>query len=105
MDEPLQVGDLVVDAQTYSLVQVCMICGATTEWVIALVSFGIVVPEGDQPALWRFSEREVHRAKKALRLHRDLGLDHQGLAMSLELLDEIDRLRVLVAKLRAGSDS
>jgi chaperone modulatory protein CbpM len=98
MGEPIYAGDIVVETQTYSLLQVCTICGVQTERVVELVSFGIIEPDGAQPDTWQFSESAVHRAKKALRLHRDLGLDHQGLALALELLDEIDRLRMIIAR-------
>jgi chaperone modulatory protein CbpM len=100
MGEPIHAGAIVVETQTYSLIQVCTICGVHTERVVELVSFGIIEADGAQPESWQFSETAVHRAKKALRLHRDFGLDHQGLALSLELLDEIDRLRMLVARLQ-----
>ena len=100
MGDPIQSGDIVVDTQTYSLIQVCTICGVHAERIVELVSFGIVVADGPQPDVWTFSESAVHRAKKALRLHRDLGLDHQGLALSLDLLDEINRLRTIIARLQ-----
>jgi chaperone modulatory protein CbpM len=100
MGEPLHAGDIVVETQTYSLLQVCAICGVHTERVVELVSFGIIEPAGAQPDFWQFSESAVRRAKKALRLQRDFGLDQQGLALSLELLDEIDRLRRIVARLQ-----
>jgi len=92
-------GDLVADIRTYTLIEVCTICGVTSQRLVGLVEFGVVLPDGDGPASWRFSETVVLRAKKALRLHRDLGLEGQGLALTLELLDEIDRLRGLVAHL------
>jgi chaperone modulatory protein CbpM len=100
MDVPLYAGELVVETQTYSLHQVCAICGVQADRVVELVSFGIIEPEGSQPDMWQFKESAVHRAKKALRLHRDLGLDQQGLALTLELLDEIDRLRMIVARMQ-----
>lgn len=99
MNDPLQVGDLVVETETYSLPQVCAICGVHSERLVELVSFGIVAPAGGQPDQWRFNEPAVHRAKKALRLHRDFGLDQQGLGLVLDLLDEVERLRALVARL------
>ena len=100
MDRTILVGEIVDDTQVHSLLQLCAICGVQAERVQELVSFGILEPAGDQPAVWAFSASAVHRAKKALRLHRDLGVDHQGLALALELLDEIDRLRGVVARLQ-----
>ena len=66
-----------------------------------LVSFGIVAPSESGHNAWRFNEVAVQRAKQALRLQRDLGLEGQGLALSLDLLDEIVRLRRLIARLGA----
>lgn len=100
MREPIQVGDIVVDTQTYSLLQVCTICGVQADRLVELVSFGIIVPLGAQREIWQFTESALHRAKKALRLHRDFGLDQQGLGLALELLDEIERLHAVVARLQ-----
>jgi len=95
------VGEVVDESQTYSLVQVCVICGVVTDRIAALVDFGIVVPTGERPEMWRFNEYAIHRAKKALRLRRDLGLNLQGLALSLELLDEIARLRAQLVQTKS----
>lgn len=98
MSEYMYVCDIVGDAQSYSLVEVCAICGVHAERIVELVSFGVVEPSGAQPASWQFNESAVHRTKKAIRLHHAFGLNHQGLALSLELLDEIDRLRLIIAQ-------
>ena len=102
MSSDVPQGDLVDDHQTYSLIQVCMICGVTADLVSGLVAYGILDPTGDRPTAWQFNETALHRTKKALRLHRDLGLEQQGLALSLELLDQIDRLRDQVARKSFG---
>jgi chaperone modulatory protein CbpM len=96
MGVPIHTGDIVVEHQTYTLIQVSVICGVYPERITELVSYGIVDPGGMQEMQWRFSEFAMNRLKKAVRLHRDLGIDQQGLALTLELLDEIDRLRSLV---------
>lgn len=77
----------------YSLGQVCVICGATSDLVSAMVAFGILDPSGDRPESWRFGPQAIRRAEKAMRLQRDLGPGLQCLALCLDLLDEIDRLR------------
>ncbi len=99
MAGPVHEGEIVAATRTYTLIQVCAICGVQSERLVELVSFGIVAPVGARTEPWSFDETAVHRLKKALRLHRDLGLDQQGLALSLDLLDEIDRLRARLARL------
>ena len=102
MAGPVHEGEIVIATRTYTVVQVCEICGVQNERLAELVSFGIVAPVGSRPEAWSFDETAVHRIKKALRLRRDLGLDQQGLALSLELLDEIDRLRARLARFGDG---
>jgi len=98
MDDPLPIGEIVIATRSYSLSQLCAVCGVHAERLIALVATGIVEPTGTHPAAWRFDDAAMHRAQKALRLHRDLLLDLHGLALVLDLLDEIDRLRTRLAR-------
>jgi chaperone modulatory protein CbpM len=44
-------------------------------------------------AEWRFSGTALRRARTALRLQRDLEINLPGVALALELLEEIDKLR------------
>jgi chaperone modulatory protein CbpM len=99
MDECFHDGEIVSEARTYTLVEVCTICGVHAAGLGELVAFGIVEPTGKTYEMWRFSESAVQRTKRALRLRRDLGLDAQGLALSLDLLDEIERLHRMIARL------
>lgn len=87
-----------VNLRTYSLVQVCVICDIDAERFIELVEFGVVIPAGAAPDDWRFPASAMVRARKALRLQHEFGLEQQGLAMAMELLDEIDRLRAELAQ-------
>ena len=45
-------------------------------------------------AEWRFPGSAVTRAQKALKLARDLRVNWPGTALALDLLDEIERLRL-----------
>jgi chaperone modulatory protein CbpM len=100
MGEIIHACEIVVDQRTYTLIQVSAICGVEPQRISDLVGYGIVAPQGAQPTSWHFSETAIQRLMKAVRLHRDLGIDRQGLALSLELLDEIDRLRNLIDRQR-----
>jgi len=42
---------------------------------------------------WRFSGAALRRARIALRLERDLGINAPGVALVLELLEELEQLR------------
>ena len=76
-----------------SISELCHATNTETELVVAWVYEGILNPHGNSPDDWRFSGDTLQRAKKALRLSRDLEINTPGVAMVLDLLDEISRLK------------
>jgi chaperone modulatory protein CbpM len=86
-------GILLDEQVCYSLKEVCQVCESQQEWVIELVEEGILQPIGEQRRKWQFPGSNVHTAMKARRLQRDLGLNLPGVALALELLEEIEALR------------
>ncbi len=85
--------DIVDDLDVFSLEQVCEICQVDAEQVKSMVELGVVQPDGGHPSTWTFAFYTVTRMKRACRLQRDLDLNLPGVALSLDLLDEINRLR------------
>lgn len=69
-------------------------CSCSTEWVIQLVDEGVIEPRGNNRDEWRFAGSSLSRALTATRLKRDLGLNLPGVALALDMLDEIETLRV-----------
>ena len=66
----------------------------TPEYLImAWVSEGVLSPAGASPEDWRFSGSSLQRAKTAARLMHDLELNLPGVALALNLLEELDQLR------------
>ncbi len=91
---------LVIDERVeLTTVDVCRACATSTEWVIELVHEGVLEVEGENADAWRFSGATLARAIRARRLQRDLDLNLPGVALVLELMDEIETLRL---KLRRG---
>ena len=88
------VDALILDEQTaITLAELCRACAAPAETVIALVEEGVLAPTGASPAHWRFGGLYVRRARIALRLQRDLGINLPGVALALQLLEEVETLR------------
>lgn len=84
----------------FSLSEICERCGLRAELVVEMVEYGIVAPlEPSQPR-WQFSAAMLQRLHRAQRLQRDLELNLPGLALSLELLDEVEALRSEIAGLK-----
>ena len=99
-----QVVIQAVDPQGNTLLSmrdICQRCGVHAELVIEMVEYGVVEPAAvDTRRRWLFAGDSLARLNRAQRLRRDLHLDLPGLALSLDLLDEIDALRQQVASLQ-----
>lgn len=88
----------------YTLREVCERGGCHAELVIKMVNYGIVEPApgagGEEGQQWAFDLPSLLRIQKAIRLQRDLNINLPGLAMSLDLLDEMDTMRREISCLR-----
>jgi len=89
---------LILEEQTeLTLADICRACAAQTDMIVELVHEGVLEPQGnagnDAPDRWHFSGVHLQRARVALRLQNDLGVNLAGAALALELLDELDALR------------
>lgn len=93
-------GLVVEEEVQLTLVELCQACSAEEEHVLAWVFEGVLEPVGESPQDWRFSGESLRRARLALRLSRDLEINPPGVALALDLLDEIAVLRTRLQ--RAG---
>ena len=67
--------------------------------IVTLVQEGVLEPPGgDSPTEWRFEGVALRRACRAVRLVRDLDLNPPGVALALQLLDEIERLEAALGR-------
>jgi chaperone modulatory protein CbpM len=76
-----------------TLEELCVSCNVDADWIAQLVEYAIIEPVGQTRSDWRFASLSVVRVAKAKRLGRDLDISPSGLALVLDLLDEIDALR------------
>ena len=86
-------GVVLDEGLTVTLTELIRICGSSGRMVQLMVTEGLLSPHGRGPDEWRFSGLEVRRARRALRLKRDLDLNLAGVALALDLLDEIESMR------------
>lgn len=85
---------IIVDENTlYSIEEVCEACGIPTELLLELIEHGIIEPIGLTQSEWQFTAISLHRSQKAMRLQNDLGVNLPGIALALDLLDELKDLR------------
>jgi chaperone modulatory protein CbpM len=85
----------VIEDDLIALDQLCRICGTNSEWVFSLVHESVIEPEPFETELpgLRFSGKSLARARSAMRLQRDLGVNLEGIALVLDLMEEINELR------------
>ncbi|MDP2823592.1 MAG: chaperone modulator CbpM [Sulfuritalea sp.] len=95
-------GPIVEEDVRFTLVELCQACSAEEEHVLTWVFEGVLEPVGDSPRDWRFGGESLRRARLALRLSRDLEINPPGVALALDLLDEIAALRARLQRGGAG---
>lgn len=94
---------LVVEEQVHlSLWELSRACSADEECILVWVYEGVLEPLGESLQDWRFGGESLRRARLAQRLTQDLGLNPAGVALALDLLDEIAILRVRLQRARVS---
>ena len=79
---------LVIDMQEF-----CEVVGMPAAFVIEIVEHGILEPQGRRPDEWVFDSASLSIAQRAVRLHHQLQLEWGGVALALNLLEELEQVR------------
>jgi chaperone modulatory protein CbpM len=93
-------SEIVEQTAIYTLHELCISCDVNPDWVAGLVDQGAIEVVGQTRQEWQFTVLSSLRVAKAKRLERDLGLNLPGIALVLDLLDELDDMRAHVRLLR-----
>lgn len=92
-------GVLLDEEALLSLADMARACAVHAEYIIRLVEEGVIEGQGGEPLEWRFSAVCLRKARKAVRLQSDLGVNMSGVALALQLLDELEALQDQLARL------
>jgi chaperone modulatory protein CbpM len=84
-----------------TLADLCRACAAQhrgesenlIDAITELVDEGVLEATGISQEEWRFEGHSLRRARVALRLRNDLGVNPAGAALALQLMEEIEMLR------------
>ena len=95
----IAIGVCLTDEHALELEAFAVACDTEAEFVRLLVDEGLLQPVVDRPA-WRFGGEELARVRRICRLQRDFEANLQSVAVMLDLIDEISRLRAQLQ--RAG---
>ena len=91
-DEQALTGTIFDESVVLTVKDLSRMCAVEERHIVEFVDEGVlhaVVIESE----WRFNGAALRRARLALRLERDMELNLAGVALALDLIEEIERLR------------
>lgn len=91
-NQPLS-GAIFEESALLTVEELSRICAVEERHIVELVDEGVISIVEISATEWRFSGTALRRTRLALRLERDLELNLAGVALALDLMDEVDRLR------------
>lgn len=64
----------------------------THEIIIEMIDYHVLEPSGHSPETWLFDDLCLKRAKMAASFYHDLEINMAGIALAIDLLEQIDDL-------------
>jgi chaperone modulatory protein CbpM len=92
-DEMYLTGEIFEESSALSVQDLERMFAVEQRRIVEWVEEGVISVLEMNAAEWRFSGAQLRRARIALRLERDLGVNAAGVALALELLEELEQLR------------
>lgn len=100
-DEDILTGEVLEDA-CLSLEQLARACSADADWVMRHVEEGMLRGLQTSAAQWRFSGRDLWRARQMRALERDFDAVPELAALVADLLEEVEALRTRLRRAGLG---
>ncbi|MEP6883878.1 MAG: chaperone modulator CbpM [Gammaproteobacteria bacterium] len=92
-DDQALTGAIFEESAILTLKDLSRMCAVDERHLVEYVEEGVIHAVAVSSSEWHFSGAELRRTRLALRLERDLEINLAGVALALELLDELKRLR------------
>jgi chaperone modulatory protein CbpM len=86
-------GEIIEEGAQLSVADLSRMFSVEEHHIVELVDEGVLSVVTIDSTQWRFGGNALRRARIALRLERDLGINVAGVALVLELLEELEQLR------------
>jgi len=86
-------GVIIEDAHALTLEELCNAVQGEKTLIIQMVEYELIQPEGETPEQWRFDSVSLKRVKTAMSFYHDLEVNMSGIALALDLLDQIQQLQ------------
>lgn len=84
-------SEILDDADDVSIEELIKLVQVDETWIGEMIEQGVIEPNPSRTT--HFSAVTITTVRRARRLERDFNLNPSGVALALELLDEIERLR------------
>jgi chaperone modulatory protein CbpM len=92
-DNKTVVGVLIEDATTFSYTEICHQYQIPEEFLIEMIEYGVFPVTSFQKEHIALDAKSLKRLESAFRLHRDLDINVPGVALAVELLEEVEKMR------------
>ena len=86
-------GAIFEESAVLTVRDLSRMCAVDERHIVEFVEEGVLNVVEMNAAEWHFTGAALRRARLALRLERDLELNLAGVALALELIEELQRLR------------
>jgi len=86
-------GEIFDDRPVLTVEELSRLCAVDRTFIVELVEEGVLSVTEVHGGEWRFPGAALRRARTALRLQRDLEINLPGVALALELLEQLESLR------------
>ena len=92
-------GAIFEESAILTIQDLSRICAVDERHIMELVHEGVISVIEIEATEWRFAGAALRRTRLALRLERDLEINLAGVALALDLMEELEHLR---RELKAG---
>ena len=92
-EDQVLAGAIFEDTALLTVGDLSRMCAVDERHIVEFVEEGVLSVVEIDTAEWHFTGAALRRARLALRLERDLELNLAGVALALELMEELQALR------------
>lgn len=86
-------GVLIEETTTFSFIEVCHHYHIPKELLVEMIEQGFFPDQPTELEKIALDQKALRRMESAFRLHKDLGINLPGVALALDLLEEIEKMR------------
>jgi len=92
----------VLEDAAFTVEELAFACAVSTDWVVHHVEEGALQCVGESVAQWRFSSRDLGRARRIYQIERDFDAVPELAALVADMLEEMDALRLRLRRAGLG---